>query len=123
MNKSSDEISQSKNLSRITRSKSMAYTERRGTFRRRIAMSACESSIDWLPHSVHRTLWLIFLARASTTLSCLTSSSFSMNLFLKLVFNQDFRELLYDIKNREQKYLAEPKATNISDYVQMSFLN
>uniref|UniRef100_A0A0A9HUC4 Cytochrome c-type biogenesis protein cycL, putative n=1 Tax=Arundo donax TaxID=35708 RepID=A0A0A9HUC4_ARUDO len=45
------------------------------SFLRRIATSACESSIDWLPHSVHRTLWLIFLARVSTICLCLTSSS------------------------------------------------
>ena len=42
---------------------------------RRIATSACESSMDWLPHSVQRTLWLMFLARASSIWAFFRSSS------------------------------------------------
>lgn len=34
--------------------------------------------MDWLPHSVHLTLWLIFLARASTVRAFFNSSSLAI---------------------------------------------
>jgi len=44
------------------------------TFLRRMATSAWESSMDWLPHSVHWTLWLMLLARDSTVWVLMSSS-------------------------------------------------
>ena len=52
-----------------------SFQRKRITFLRRTAISACESSMDWLPHSVQRTLWLMFLALASTICFFLNSSS------------------------------------------------
>ena len=59
------------------------------TFLSRIATSAsaCESSIDWLPHSVHRTLWLMFLARFSMICLCLTSSAIAKFNVLDLYYS------------------------------------